>query len=268
MQNDPLGFAAGDDNTYRDEGNNPANRVDPSGLAPPPDPGLRQFGLSWFGNGRTGYRFHGGAAGLENLARALKDPAQFTGPSGCGRLGEFATALRTTINSRGRNLSPDDGHQNELWMEVMVYRIIEQEMDIRGCKPPPGAPYGCPQPANVTVPAWLQPRPNPPTPPLPVVISTPRIDVPPELVAGGILAVIGGGLLIAAGVAAEAIPGAQPVGIGAIVIGIGLIVGSPGSANASGGDDDRNPYGGDGGGGSWGSSGGAGGDPDWGTRGR
>jgi RHS repeat-associated protein len=45
VQLDPIRFAAGDPNLYRDEGNNPANATDPSGLAdtlhPPPTPPTR-----------------------------------------------------------------------------------------------------------------------------------------------------------------------------------------------------------------------------------
>jgi RHS repeat-associated protein len=37
LQNDPLGFAAGDVDLYRAEGDNPTDRVDPSGLADPLD---------------------------------------------------------------------------------------------------------------------------------------------------------------------------------------------------------------------------------------
>src|SRR3984957_3461463 len=37
ISRDPIGFAGGDVNLYRYVGNNPVNRVDPSGLAPPPN---------------------------------------------------------------------------------------------------------------------------------------------------------------------------------------------------------------------------------------
>jgi hypothetical protein len=40
LEDDPIGFAAGDPNLYRYVGNSPTNKTDPSGLMPPDDVGL------------------------------------------------------------------------------------------------------------------------------------------------------------------------------------------------------------------------------------